>query len=210
MTDCQCNIIDMKGLEFAMVQLKKTGANASATQQVVMPEFDAYFAVPDLKAEAAAAAAAAKEKAERKAKREKQRAEWDRVMKEKGVDTKNMENPFADAPNELAKFGVEQESDDNLTIIRKPINASLWMSDEFPLPMESLMHILEIIAPASTDIAKLKDILAVKLPPGFPVKLLIPVMPAVSAAVTFSKFEKMSADDELFELPPDFETRELL
>ena len=50
-----------------------------------------------------------------------------------------------------------------------------------------------------------------KLPPGFPVKLDIPVLPTVSARVTFQDFGWRNGasgggtlDDSLFAVPPDF------
>ena len=44
---------------------------------------------------------------------------------------------------------------------------------------------LQIIAPQFKHFQKLRDFVELKLPPGFPVKLDIPVLPTVSARVTF-------------------------
>ena len=39
---------------------------------------------------------------------------------------------------------------------------------------------------------------------GFPVKFSLPVLPAVSALVTFEKCELTSPDEKLFEIPADY------
>ena len=46
-------------------------------------------------------------------------------------------------------------------------------------------HLPQIIAPQFKHFQKLRDFVEMKLPPGFPVKLDIPVLPTVSARVTF-------------------------
>ena len=47
------------------------------------------------------------------------------------------------------------------------------------------MRLSQIIAPQFKHFQKLRDFVEMKLPPGFPVKLDIPVLPTVSARVTF-------------------------
>ena len=46
----------------------------------------------------------------------------------------------------------------------------------------------QIIAPQFKHFQKLRDFVEIKLPPGFPVKVDIPVLPTVSARVTFHDF----------------------
>ena len=46
----------------------------------------------------------------------------------------------------------------------------------------------QIIAPQFKHFQKLRDFVEMKLPPGFPVKVDIPVLPTVSARVTFHDF----------------------
>ena len=48
---------------------------------------------------------------------------------------------------------------------------------------------LQVIAPQFKHFQKLRDFIEMKLPPGFPVKVDIPVLPTVSARVTFHDFE---------------------
>eukprot|EP01006_Ploeotia_vitrea_P038008 TRINITY_DN66192_c8_g1_i2.p1 TRINITY_DN66192_c8_g1~~TRINITY_DN66192_c8_g1_i2.p1 ORF type:complete len:445 (+),score=253.03 TRINITY_DN66192_c8_g1_i2:159-1337(+) len=96
-------------------------------------------------------------------------------------------------------------NDPAFTMDRNVVSASVWMADKFPLSCDDLMTIVEIISPASSDIAQLRDILAVQLPAGFPIKLVIPLLPMVSASVTFSKFEQTDATDAaIFRIPTDY------
>ncbi len=45
-----------------------------------------------------------------------------------------------------------------------------------------------------------------KLPPGFPVKLDIPVLPTVSARITFQDFAwRDDLEDKIFNIPKDYE-----
>ena len=77
----------------------------------------------------------------------------------------------------------------------------------------------QVIAPQFKHFQKLRDFIEMKLPPGFPVKVDIPVLPTVSARVTFQDFAWKNKDgssnssanastptlsDSLFEIPPDY------
>jgi len=114
----------------------------------------------------------------------------------------------------------KEEDKDTITETKKEVSASLWLSDEFPLPISSLVQILEIVSPASDHISKLKEILSVKLPPGFPVKMVLPIVTQINAAITFSKFhimegksgtgdsvmstsEPVSSSETVFSSPPE-------
>lgn len=46
----------------------------------------------------------------------------------------------------------------------------LFQSEEFPLTVEMLLNVLEVIAPFK-HFAKLREFVQMKLPPGFPVKI---------------------------------------
>lgn len=67
-----------------------------------------------------------------------------------------------------------------------------------------LLNVLEVIAPFK-HLAKLRDFVALKLPSGFPVKIDIPILPTVSAKITFQKFEfRDNIAAELFEIPLNY------
>ena len=77
------------------------------------------------------------------------------------------------------------------------------------LDVQSLFFHFQVIAPQFKHFQKLRDFIEMKLPPGFPVKVDIPVLPTVSARVTFHDFEwKENADnrlsDDLFSVPTGY------
>ncbi|XP_051713589.2 ankyrin repeat domain-containing protein 13C isoform X6 [Oryctolagus cuniculus] len=55
---------------------------------------------------------------------------------------------------------------------KKTFKATIAMSQEFPLGIELLLNVLEVIAPFK-HFNKLREFVQMKLPPGFPVKLAI-------------------------------------
>uniref|UniRef100_A0A1I7Z3Z2 ANK_REP_REGION domain-containing protein n=1 Tax=Steinernema glaseri TaxID=37863 RepID=A0A1I7Z3Z2_9BILA len=86
----------------------------------------------------------------------------------------------------------------------KTFKACVAMSEQFPLTVDVLVDILEIIAPFK-HLNKLRRFCEVKLPPGFPVKLEIPLLPTISAKVTFQKF--VFRDDltfKMFRIPKSY------
>eukprot|EP00051_Salpingoeca_urceolata_P004754 m.67433 g.67433 ORF g.67433 m.67433 type:complete len:538 (+) comp13829_c0_seq3:319-1932(+) len=87
----------------------------------------------------------------------------------------------------------------------KKFSATAWMCDDFPLDIESVVQLLTILAPTAKHVARLRDFVNSKMPTGFPVKLDIPVFPTVSARVHFSKYEARDLEDDLFDIPEDFE-----
>lgn len=87
----------------------------------------------------------------------------------------------------------------------KGFKATVAMSQDFPLTVEMLLNVLEVIAPQFKHFQKLRDFIDMKLPPGFPVKIDIPVLPTVSARVTFHEFTwKDDLDPALFSIPKDY------
>jgi ankyrin repeat domain-containing protein 13 len=87
---------------------------------------------------------------------------------------------------------------------QKTFKATIAMSQDFPLSIEILLNVLEVIAPFK-HFAKLRDFVSLKLPKGFPVKLDIPLVPTVSAKITFQDFEfRNDLKEELFEIPSDY------
>lgn len=78
------------------------------------------------------------------------------------------------------------------------------MSRDFPLTTEMLLNVLEVIAPFK-HFTKLREFVTLKLPNGFPVKIDIPILPTVSAKITFSQFEfRDNISSELFEIPKEY------
>uniref|UniRef100_A0A0R3S6W9 ANK_REP_REGION domain-containing protein n=1 Tax=Elaeophora elaphi TaxID=1147741 RepID=A0A0R3S6W9_9BILA len=69
----------------------------------------------------------------------------------------------------------------------KKFKALIAMAEDFPLSIDVLLDILEIVAPFK-HFDKLRRFCKVRLPPGFPVRVEIPILPTISAKVTFQKF----------------------
>jgi hypothetical protein len=78
------------------------------------------------------------------------------------------------------------------------------MSEEFPLSVNVLVDILEVLAPTK-HMHKLKQFCQSKLPPGFPVKLEIPIFATISAKVTFQQFEwRNDLTNRMFMVPRSY------
>ncbi|KAG1714349.1 Ankyrin repeat domain-containing protein 13C [Nymphon striatum] len=86
----------------------------------------------------------------------------------------------------------------------KSFKANLAMSEDFPLSIDSLLNVLEVIAPFK-HFSKIRDFVQMKLPPGFPVKFDMPVLPTVTGRVTFQDFEfKDDIPDSMFQIPSNY------
>uniref|UniRef100_A0A3B3QCY2 Ankyrin repeat domain 13C n=1 Tax=Paramormyrops kingsleyae TaxID=1676925 RepID=A0A3B3QCY2_9TELE len=86
---------------------------------------------------------------------------------------------------------------------KKNFKATVAMSQDFPLGIESLLNVLEVIAPFK-HFNKLREFVQMKLPPGFPVKLDIPVFPTITATVTFQEFRYDDFEESIFNIPNDY------
>ncbi|CAJ0914881.1 unnamed protein product, partial [Ranitomeya imitator] len=86
---------------------------------------------------------------------------------------------------------------------KKTFKATIAVSQDFPLGIESLLNVLEVIAPFK-HFNKLREFVQMKLPPGFPVKLDIPVFPTITATVTFQEFRYGEFEESIFTIPDDY------
>ncbi|XP_031721071.1 ankyrin repeat domain-containing protein 13C-like [Anarrhichthys ocellatus] len=86
---------------------------------------------------------------------------------------------------------------------KKNFKATVAMSQDFPLGIESLLNVLEVIAPFK-HFNKLREFVQMKLPPGFPVKLDIPVFPTITATVTFQEFRYDVFEESTFFIPAEY------
>ncbi|KAJ8262510.1 hypothetical protein GJAV_G00167260 [Gymnothorax javanicus] len=76
--------------------------------------------------------------------------------------------------------------------------ATLWLSEDHPLSLaEQVTPIIDLMAISNAHFAKLRDFITLRLPPGFPVKIEIPLFHVLNARVTFSNLcgcdEKVSS-----------------
>ncbi|XP_037537574.1 ankyrin repeat domain-containing protein 13C isoform X1 [Nematolebias whitei] len=86
---------------------------------------------------------------------------------------------------------------------KKNFKATVAMSQDFPLGIESLLNVLEVVAPFK-HFNKLREFVQMKLPPGFPVKLDIPVFPTITATVTFQEFRYDKFEESIFYIPAEY------
>ncbi|EGD73022.1 hypothetical protein PTSG_04731 [Salpingoeca rosetta] len=86
----------------------------------------------------------------------------------------------------------------------KNFTSTLWMSPEFPLTIERIVALLSPFEEHSDVIKTLVKFLQNKLPPGFPVKLDIPVAPTVSARIVFKAFSFDPIAESVTAIPNDY------
>ncbi|XP_041929563.1 ankyrin repeat domain-containing protein 13D isoform X2 [Alosa sapidissima] len=74
-----------------------------------------------------------------------------------------------------------------LTSKVQKFKATLWLSEAHPLSLaEQVTPIIDLMAISNAHFAKLRDFITLRLPPGFPVKIEIPLFHVLNARVTFS------------------------
>ncbi|XP_008325251.1 ankyrin repeat domain-containing protein 13D [Cynoglossus semilaevis] len=94
--------------------------------------------------------------------------------------------------------------------------ATLWLSETHPLSLaEQVTPIIDLMAISNAHFAKLRDFITLRLPPGFPVKIEIPLFHVLNARVTFSNLcgcdepvasvivHKLESPGEAGQSPPD-------
>ncbi|GAB5354463.1 hypothetical protein AAMO2058_000120900 [Amorphochlora amoebiformis] len=86
------------------------------------------------------------------------------------------------------------------------INPEVHMCDDFPITTPMLITLLDLVAPHHPNIDKLRKFLSVDMPEGFPIKFSMPVLPTISAHITFEdcKLGSDNVPSELFELPAGY------
>ena len=68
----------------------------------------------------------------------------------------------------------------------------------------TVVAVLKVIAPTHRLTSRLVSFLEQKLPPGFPVRVNIPVFPTVSATVTFLEYSGRIPGRSFFEIPGSY------
>lgn len=64
--------------------------------------------------------------------------------------------------------------------------AKLWLCEDHPLSLcEQVAPIIDLMAISNALFAKLRDFITLRLPPGFPVKIEIPIFHILNARITF-------------------------
>ncbi|KAK2837292.1 hypothetical protein Q5P01_014504 [Channa striata] len=111
-------------------------------------------------------------------------------------------NPTAITPEEYFDPNFDLGNRDigrpiELSIRTQKFKGTLWMSEEHPLSLvEQVTPIIDLMARTSSHFARLRDFVTLKFPPGFPVKIEIPLFHVLNARITFGNVNKCSTEAE--------------
>uniref|UniRef100_A0A3B3VLQ2 Ankyrin repeat domain 13B n=1 Tax=Poecilia latipinna TaxID=48699 RepID=A0A3B3VLQ2_9TELE len=93
-----------------------------------------------------------------------------------------------------------------LTTKTQRFKAKLWLCEAHPLSLaEQVVPIIDLMAISNALFAKLRDFITLRLPPGFPVKIEIPLYHILNARITFSNLngcEEGAVSCRAGEIPP--------
>ncbi|XP_041718340.1 ankyrin repeat domain-containing protein 13A [Coregonus clupeaformis] len=118
-------------------------------------------------------------------------------------------NPTAITPQEYFDPAFDLEDRDigrpiELTVRTQKFKGTLWMSEEHPLSLvEQVTPIIDLMARTSTHFARLRDFVTLKFPPGFPVKIEIPLFHVLNARISFGSVNKCSTGDHSTATPEE-------
>ncbi|XP_034608364.1 ankyrin repeat domain-containing protein 13B isoform X3 [Trachemys scripta elegans] len=107
------------------------------------------------------------------------------------TQTRSHTNPTAITPEEYFNPSFELGSRDmgrpmELTTKTQKFKAKLWLCEDHPLSLgEQVAPIIDLMAISNALFAKLRDFITLRLPPGFPVKIEIPIFHILNARITF-------------------------
>ncbi|MCI4385925.1 hypothetical protein PGIGA_G00056200 [Pangasianodon gigas] len=74
----------------------------------------------------------------------------------------------------------------HLTTKTQRFKAKLWLCESHPLSLaEQVAPIIDLMAISNALFAKLRDFITLRLPPGFPIKIEIPIYHVLNARITF-------------------------
>uniref|UniRef100_A0A8C7WTZ4 Ankyrin repeat domain 13B n=1 Tax=Oryzias sinensis TaxID=183150 RepID=A0A8C7WTZ4_9TELE len=82
----------------------------------------------------------------------------------------------------------------HLTTKTQRFKAKMWLCESHPLSLaEQVVPIIDLMAISNALFAKLRDFITLRLPPGFPVKIEIPLYHILNARITFSNLNGCEA-----------------
>ncbi|XP_017269072.1 ankyrin repeat domain-containing protein 13A [Kryptolebias marmoratus] len=112
-------------------------------------------------------------------------------------------NPTAITPDEYFDPDFDLGNRDigrpiELTIRTQKFKGTLWMSEEHPLSLvEQVTPIIDLMARTSSHFARLRDFVTLNFPPGFPVKIEIPLFHVLNARITFCNLNNCRDENEV-------------
>jgi len=96
---------------------------------------------------------------------------------------------------------------DMVATVHKTPSVTLWISDSFPISMEAIMPLLDLLAHDNEAIQKARQIMRSPLfdktnkDNGFPVKVRVPLNFVAAASITFQDFQVGDVDASIFDIP---------
>ncbi|CAJ0928980.1 unnamed protein product [Ranitomeya imitator] len=111
-------------------------------------------------------------------------------------------NPTAITPEEYFNPDFDLKNRDigrpkDLAIRTQKFKGTLWMCEDFPLSLvEQVTPIIDLMARTSSHFAHLRDFITLQFPPGFPVKIEIPLFHVLNARITFGNVNTCSTAEE--------------
>ncbi|KAM3838102.1 ankyrin repeat domain-containing protein 13A-like [Diretmus argenteus] len=112
-------------------------------------------------------------------------------------------NPTAITPEEYFDPDFDLGNRDigrpiELSIRTQKFKGTLWMSEEHPLSLvEQVTPIIDLMARTSSHFARLRDFVTLNFPPGFPIKIEIPLFHVLNARITFGNVNKCSTEEQV-------------
>ncbi|XP_063306101.1 ankyrin repeat domain-containing protein 13B isoform X2 [Pelobates fuscus] len=107
------------------------------------------------------------------------------------TQTFSQTNPTSITPDEYFDPNFDLGNRDmgrpmELTTKTQKFKAKLWLCEDHPLSLsEQVAPIIDLMAISNALFAKLRDFITLRLPPGFPVKIEIPIFHILNARITF-------------------------
>uniref|UniRef100_A0A4W3JDJ0 Ankyrin repeat domain 13B n=1 Tax=Callorhinchus milii TaxID=7868 RepID=A0A4W3JDJ0_CALMI len=121
-------------------------------------------------------------------------------------------NPTSITPEEYFNANFELGNRDigrpmELTTKTQKFKAKLWLCEDHPLSLsEQVAPIIDLMAISNALFAKLRDFITLRLPPGFPVKIEIPIFHILNARITFGNLNGCDESVSSIRSSPNSET----
>jgi hypothetical protein len=95
----------------------------------------------------------------------------------------------------------------NAKIIKKPLNMSIWISDEIPIKLSHFIPLIHILSFTSSEFSQLKSTLCSSYLPfeSFPLKISFPIGLSFYALLTVTDFSQEKIDQSIFDI--NYETK---
>ncbi|KAF7837337.1 ankyrin repeat domain-containing protein 13C-like [Senna tora] len=134
-----------------------------------------------------------KKSGDKKDKKGRGRKEKDKDKDKEKKKGKHSKAPSVDSASTGSGFEKEEILENG---VKRGMRPTLWLTPDFPLDIEELLPLLDILADKVKAVRRLRELINTRVPKGiFPVKVGIPVVPFVRVLISFTKFEELPQDE---------------